>query len=143
MDDYLQENVWFDWDIEHTAGGQVEADDINQLAAAYFARRQARGYRSLGIFSFYVFKDDQILNPAAVRRVYSGGMVVPIFDGFGGLGSDPAHEKIAKTIRVLSLFGEGPFGIMEFETRWGTRYDQISAQAYFEKFPDTLIMISQ
>lgn len=67
----------------------------------------------------------------------------PIFDGHGGRSSDPATDKIAKTARVLSLFGEGPFGIMEFETRWGTRYDQISAREYFAAYPDALILASQ
>jgi len=143
FDRYLAENVWFDWDLEHTASGRVSARQINQVASEYFARRQARGYGSPGVFGFYVFKDGQVKDPANVQREYEHGFVVPIFDGYGGYNPDPARDKRAKTARVLALFGEGPFGIMEFETRWGTRYDKISAREYFEAFPDALIMASQ
>jgi hypothetical protein len=143
MDQYLRENVWFDWDIEHTAGGQVDAAQVNRVAAAYFDRRQAQGYQAPGIFGFYVFKESQITDPADVQRQYAGGAVVPIFDGYGGRSSNPGADKIAKTDLVLSRFGQGAFGMMEFETRWGTRYDKISARAYFEAYPDTLIFASQ
>ncbi len=143
MDRFLQENVWFDWDLEHTAGGVVDAEAINRVAAAYFARREARGYTTPGIFAFYVFKEDQVTNPAALRRRYPGGAVIPIFDGYGGRDPNPARDKIAKTARVLALFGEGPFGIMEFETRWGTRYDRIPARDYFAAYPDAQIVVSQ
>lgn len=71
----------------------------------------SKRYSSPGIFYFYVFKTDQVVNPDGLRRDYDGSLVVPIFDGFGGRGTDPAREKIAKTIRVLFLFGEGSFGI--------------------------------
>jgi hypothetical protein len=143
MDKFLYENVWFDWDLEHTAGGIVRAEQINRVAAAYFDRRRSKGYSSPGIFGFYVFNMGQVVNPDKLRREYEGGLVVPTFDGFGGHGTDPAQEKIAKTIRVLSLFGAGPYGIMEFETRWGDRYDKISAREYFAAFPEALIMASQ
>ena len=143
MDKFLQENVWFDWDIEHTTGGKVEAQRINEVAAAYFERRRALGYESLGIFAFYVFDENQISNPSEVRRQYDGGVVIPIFDGFGGRSPNPAADKIARTARIISLFGEGPYGIMEFETRWGSRYDQLEAKEYFEACPGALIMASQ
>ncbi len=143
MDQFLQENVWFDWDIEHTEGGRVDAEQINQVAATYFARRQAAGYRTPGIFGFYVFKDSQITNPTAVRRQYDNGVIVPIFDGFGGRSANPAADKIGKTSLIVSQFGDGPYGIMEFETRWGTKYDTITAREYFDALPDTLIMASQ
>ena len=143
MDQFLRDNVWFDWDVEHTVGGQVDAAQINQVATAFFARRQAQGYQTPGIFGFYVFKEDQVSNPSDVQLQYAGGAVVPIFDGYGGRSSNPGADKVAKTARVLSLFGQGPFGIMEFETRWGTRYDKISARAYFEAYPDALIFASQ
>jgi len=143
IDKFLLENVWFDWDLEHTSGGTVHSEQINQIVGAYFASRQSMGYSSPGIFGFYVFKTDQVANPDKLRRSYDGGLVVPIFDGFGGQGNDPARAKIAKTVRVLSQFGEGPYGVMEFETRWGNRYDQISAWEYFAAFPEALIMASQ
>lgn len=143
MDKFLQENVWFDWDIEHTTGGKVDAQQINEVAAAYFERRQVLGYQSPGIFAFYVFGENQVPNPSEIRRQYDGGVVIPIFDGFGGRSHNPATDKITRTARIISLFGEGPYGIMEFETRWGTRYDQLGAQEYFEAFPGALIMASQ
>jgi len=138
MDAFLQENVWLDWDIESTAGGRVSAEQINQVAGAYFGRRQAHGYQTPGIFGFYTFMDHQVTNPADVRRQYDGGAVVPIFDGYG-----TGSTKIEKTKQVLSLFGQGPIGVMEFETRWGTRYDKISARDYFQAYPDALIFASQ
>ncbi len=143
MDQHMGENVWYDWDIEHAAGGHVDASQINQVAELYFRRRKAAGYRSSGIFAFYVFGENQVPDPAAVRRSYDGGVVVPIFDGYGGHGEHPGLHKIIKTRRVISLFGEGPFGIMEFETRWGTRYDQITARDYLSAFPDVLIFAAQ
>jgi hypothetical protein len=143
MDKYLRENVWLDWDIEHTVGGQVDAAQINQVAAEYFARRRSAEYQTPGIFGFYVFKRDQITSPADVRREYEGGLVVPIFDGFGGSGPNPGANKIALTAQVLSLFSQGPVGVMEFETRWGTKYDKISARASFAAYPDALIFASQ
>lgn len=143
MDKFLQENVWLDWDIEHTADGKVDAEQINQVAEAYFVRREENGYQTPGVFAFYVFKNDQIKHPDRLHRYYDNGLVLPIFDGFGGQGMKPAQEKIAKTTQVLSRFPDGPYGIMEFETRWGQKYDQISAQEYFDAFPDTLIMASQ
>jgi hypothetical protein len=33
--------------------------------------------------------------------------------------------------------------VMEFETRWGTRYDKISARSYFDAFPQARIFASQ
>jgi hypothetical protein len=143
MDKFLQENVWFDWDIEHTADGKVDAEQINRLADAYFARRNERGYQTPGVFGFYVFQNDQITRPNRLRCHYDNGVVVPIFDGFGGEGQKSGQGKISKTARVLSHFPDGPYGIMEFETRWGQKYDQIGAKEYFDAFPDTLIMVSQ
>jgi hypothetical protein len=138
LDKFLQEHVWLDWDIESTEGGRVSAGQINQVAETYFARRRDKGFQTPGVFGFYVFKDGQVVDPAQVIRQYDGGVVVPIFDGFGTKG-----VKIAKTQRVLSSFGDGPFGIMEFETRWGSRYDKFSARAYFDAYPDALIFASQ
>jgi hypothetical protein len=143
MDKFLYENVWFNWDLEHTASETIPVKQINRIAEAYFTRRLEKGYSAPGIFAFYVFKVDQVANPEKIRHYYAGGLVVPIFDGFGGHGADPGQGKIAKTQRVLSLFGEGPYGIMEFETRWGDRFDQIGAREYFLAFPDALIMVSQ
>lgn len=143
LDKYLYENVWFDWDLEHTTSNAIPAKRINQVAEAYFTHRQEKDYSAPGIFAFYVFKVNQVASPEKLRRAYAGGLVVPIFDGFGGQGADPGQGKIAKTRRVLSLFGDGPYGIMEFETRWGNRYDQISAHEYFSAFPEALIVVSQ
>jgi hypothetical protein len=136
MDKYLQENVWFDWDLEHTAGGVVSAEQINTFARMYFQRRQERGYQTAGIFAFYVFATNQVSDAETVQRSYDQGPVVPIFDGYGA-------KKVVKTNLVIGHFAPGPFGVMEFETRWGDRYDSISAQEYFETFPDALILASQ
>jgi hypothetical protein len=143
MDKFLLENVWFDWDVEHTAGGRVDAAQINQVAAAYFARREAAGFQTPGILGFYVFKENQVSNPGEVQRGYAGGVVTPIFDGYGGRSANPGGDKIAKTARIVGLFGEGDYGVMEFETRWGTRYDKISARSYFDAFPQARIFASQ
>ncbi len=143
MDKFLNENVWFDWDIEHTAGGRVSAEQINLVAQDYFARRRARGFHSAGLFAVYVFSLDQVSRPAEVRRQYDSGVVIPIFDGQCANRPDAASVKIAWTERVLSPFGAGPYGIMEFETRWGTRYDAIGGAAYLTAFPDALVMVSQ
>jgi hypothetical protein len=136
MDKYLQENVWLDWDLEHTAGGKVSAEQINSVARAYFQRRQERGYQTAGIFAFYVFAADQVSDAKAVQLRYNQGPVVPIFDGYGA-------KKVPHTRLVIDHFAPGPFGVMEFETRWGNRYDSISAQEYFKTFPNALILASQ
>ncbi|HXF84919.1 MAG TPA: hypothetical protein VNK49_05965 [Anaerolineales bacterium] len=136
MDRHLQENVWFDWDLEHTAAGSVNAKEINEMAKAYFQRRVERGFQTPGIFAFYVFSVDQVIDAASVQRIYNRGMVVPIFDGYG-------PGKINKTRTIIAQFAPGPFGVMEFETRWGNRYDSISAREYFDAFSDALILASQ
>ncbi len=136
MDKHLQENVWFDWDIEHTAGGRVSAGQINEVAGVYFERRRERGFSTPGIFAFYVFATDQVSEAEKVKRHYDYGLVAPIFDGYGA-------GKISQTMLVIDRFTPGPFGIMEFETRWGDRYDSISAREYFETFPNVMILASQ
>ncbi len=138
MDRYLRENVWLDWDIEHTTGGRVTAAQINSVAAEYFRRRAERGYRQKGIFAFYVFEMGAVADPENIQRVYDNGWVVPIFDGYG-----PRAAKLAKTDQFRERFAGGPLGIMEFETRWGTKYDGISAQEYCTAYPDMLIYASQ
>jgi hypothetical protein len=138
MDTYLAENVWLDWDIESTVGGVVSAAAINEAAEAYFTRRTQLGYETPGVFGFYVFSNKQIINPEQVVRQYDGGIVVPIFDGYG-----TAETKIKKTRMIASLFGVGPYGAMEFQTKHGTKYDKIGAQEYFNSFPDALIFASQ
>ena len=79
-------------------------------AERFFARRQAEGYQTPGIFGFYVFTDNQVINPEQVQRAYDNGVVVPIFDGFGGAGANPGADKIAKTTRVLAPFGNEDVG---------------------------------
>jgi len=143
VDHYLQDNLWLDWDIEHTVQRRVDASTINQMAKMYFSKREEKGYSSPGVFAFYVFDEDQVENPQAIVREYPNGYVVPIFNGHGGSDSNPAMDKIARTQQVLGQFGEGYYGIMEFETRWGNRYDQISAQDYIRAFADALIVVSQ
>lgn len=138
MDRYLRENVWLDWDIEHTTGGRVTAEQINRVAAEYFRRRAERGYGQKGIFAFYVFEMNAVADPENIRREYDNGWVVPIFDGYG-----PRAAKLAKTDQFRERFAGGPLGIMEFETRWGTKYDGISAQEYCMAYPDMLIYASQ
>lgn len=129
--------------IEHTAQKKVDASAINQMAKMYFSKREEKGYSNPGVFAFYVFDEDQVENPQAIVREYPNGYVVPIFNGHGGRGLNPALDKIARTQQVLGQFGEGFYGIMEFETRWGNRYDQISAQDYSRAFPDAFIVVSQ
>lgn len=143
IDQYLRENLWLDWDIEHTYHGRVDLPEINQIVTLYFSKRQERGFQSPGIFALYVFDEDQITNLEAVIRQYPGGSVVPIFNGYGGNSPNPVLDKIERARRVLGLFGEGYYGIMEFETRWGDRYDQISVHDYLQAFPDALIVVSQ
>ena len=138
FDKYLRENVWFDWDLEHATGGRVHAAQINAIAADYFQRRAERGYQRPGVLAFYIFDMNAVQNPGELRMAYDNGLVLPIFDGFG-----PANVKIAQTNKFRQLFGPVPYGIMEFETRWGTRYDQIPAREYLAAFPDAMIFASQ
>ena len=138
MDKYLRENVWFDWDLEHAAGGKVHAAQINAVAAEYLSRRAERGYRRQGVFAFYIFQMDAVQGIDQLQMSYDNGSVLPIFDGYG-----PRDLKISQTAKFRQLFSGGPYGIMEFESRWGNKYDQISAQEYLAAFPDAKIFASQ
>ena len=138
MDKYLRENVWFDWDLEHAEGGKVHAAQINSLASEYFRRRAERGYQRPGVFAFYIFQLDAVQGVGELQTTFSNGTVLPIFDGYGS-----RDLKISQTNRFRNLFSGGPYGIMEFETRWGSKYDQIGAQEYLGAFPDAKIFASQ
>ncbi len=138
MDRYMRENVWFDWDLEHSAGGRVDAAQINAVASAYFRRRVEKGYRQKGIFAFYIFNLSAVQDVKEVQRTYEWGWVAPIFDGYGS-----RNQKLAKTEEFRRLFVDWPYGIMEFESRWGSKYDGITAQDYFAAYPDALIFASQ
>lgn len=138
MDLYLRPNVWFDWDVEHTDGGRVSAAQLNQVAAEYFRRRAEAGYVQPGLFAFYIFDLSAVPDAGALQYAYDGGQVVPIFDGYGA-----RNAKLAKTTEFRRLFDGAAVGIMEFETRWGTKYDGLTAQEYLTAFPDVLIYASQ
>jgi hypothetical protein len=137
MDKYLSDNVWFDWDLEHTTGGRVHSSQINRVAAEYFRRRAERGYTSPGLFAFYIFDMAAVQAPSQLETEYANGAVLPIFDGYG-----PRQIKINETHDFVRHFGV-PYGIMEFDTKWGQKYDDIPARDYLGAFPDTWLFASQ
>lgn len=138
IDNYLlDDNVFFDLDIEWIKSGSISANTINEIAAYYFDKRKAKGYTTPGIFAFYIFRFWQVVNPGALRHTYDNGSVVPIFDGYGSCSA-----KRNSTNRMINLFGK-PYGGMEFQTKWGTRYDTCTAQQYFNEFSDMRIYASQ
>jgi len=136
FDLYPDENVWFDWDLEHTVGA-VDAKQINAVASEYFRQRQEKNYRSPGVFAFYIYDFSHIPNAGELVRDYEGGQVIPIFDGFG-----KRDAKISKTNTFRQIFPES-YGIMEFYSKWGYKYDNFSGEEYFRAFPDALLFARQ
>lgn len=140
IDNYLlAENVFFDLDIEwiNYGNGTISSYAINEIAEYYFQKREEKGYTSPGVFGFYIFQLYRVTNPNGLKNTYDNGIVVPIFDGYGDCSA-----KQSKTNAMINLFGK-PYGGMEFETKWGSKYDKCSAFEYFNLFPDIQIYSSQ
>jgi len=135
----IEDNVFFDLDIEWVkyTGETIAASKINEMAEYYFQQRDKKGYTTPGLFAFYVFRYHQITSPSQLNNEYPGGWVIPINDGYGSCGA-----KIASTEKMVGLYGS-PFGGMEFQTKWGTKYDQCPPADYFGAFPDMGVYASQ
>ena len=110
-------NVWFDLDLEHN-GSAVSATKFNSYVAQYATLRKQKGFSGPGVFAFYDFRS--FITPISSVRWQNGSVtVVPIFDGYGG-----KSVKWSATRAHYSRFSAASFvGIMEFITRWGSRYD--------------------
>jgi len=138
IDKYLADNVWLDIDVEWAGCGDC---DINEIAEYYFAAREAKGFNSMGLIGFYLFRQESAINSANVKREYSGGLVIPVFDGHGG-----KDLKVQKTRDILGAYSP-PWGIMSFYYRFqGGQYGDpgLGEQDYFGAFEaETLLFMRQ
>lgn len=123
-------NVWFDLDLEHNGKTKVNTQTLNSYVSYYASLRQSKGFKGPGVFGFYDFKS-HITVPSAVTWQQGSVTVVPIFDGFASKSG-----KWSSTQTHYSRFSGAPaFGIMEFITRWGSKYDSgFTPTQYYQAF---------
>lgn len=121
-------------DVEHFPGGQIDAASVNAFSGWYAAKhREWAGESGVpGLVVVYTFRDansggqGSIADLGQLVQYYPSQqtLVVPVFDGYGAR-QDKA-PKVASLVRGLPNTAEYPalVGVMEFQTRWGTKYDQ-------------------
>lgn len=121
-------------DAEHFPGGHVDAASVNAFSR-WFAekhREWASDTAVPGLVLVYTFRDPDgggqgsidSLGQLVQYYLPERTLVVPVFDGYG-TRQDKAG-KVARLIRALPNSGDKPalVGVMEFQSRWGTKYDQ-------------------
>lgn len=135
----IEDNVFFDIDVEWIRYGgstTISSDTLSEITRYYTDNRTQKGFTNKGYVGFYIFNMKHVTNPSGLKGDMRDN-ILPLFDGFG-----PCSEKRVTTRRMVSLFGK-PYGGMEFETKWGTKYDKCSAANYFAAFPDFTVFSSQ
>lgn len=126
-------------DIEHfSGGGTASAEQINSFSS-WFMDKHSQWAGNLpvpGLVIVYTFRTSgvgSIANLNQLKQYYMAerGLVVPIFDGYGM--RQVKAEKVARLARALPNTPESPalVGVMEFQTRWGTKYDQATISESF------------
>jgi hypothetical protein len=121
-------------DAEHFPGGRVDAASVNAFAAWFAAKHREWAGDAVvpGLVLVYTFHDPggggqgSIDNMGQLTQYYFSErtLVVPVFDGYGSR-QDKAG-KVARLVRALPNTSDTPalVGVMEFQSRWGTKYDQ-------------------
>lgn len=121
-------------DVEHFPGGQIDAASVNAFCGWFAAKhREWAGDSTVpGLVVVYTFRDadsggqGSVANLGQLVQYYprERTLVVPVFDGYG-TRQDKA-PKVGSLVRALPNTAEHPalVGVMEFQTRWGTKYDQ-------------------
>jgi hypothetical protein len=134
--DYAQyEHVWFDVDIEHSCGGTMHANQLDELAAYFNTLRVARGYQRPALFGFWYFQPGSVIGQP--RKQHGDVLVVTMFDGYQSNGD--LENKIRLGHQRLLEMGDGPAGVM-----WFPKHDgNITLAEVMQGFPHVLIVARQ
>ena len=128
-------------DVEHFPGGRIDAASVNAFSGWFAAKhREWAGESAVpALVVVYTFRDPDsggqgsIANLGQLVQYYPAErtLVVPVFDGYG-TRQDKA-PRVGTLLRTLSNTAEYPalVGVMEFQTRWGTKYDQATISETF------------
>jgi hypothetical protein len=129
-------------DIEHFPGGRVDAALVNAFSRWFAGKHHEWAGDAVvpGLVLVYTFRDPggggqgAIDNLGQLVQYYLAErtLVVPVFDGYGAR-QDKA-EKVGQLVRALPNTRNMPalVGVMEFRSRWGTKYDQATIGESFE-----------
>jgi hypothetical protein len=121
-------------DVEHFPGGQIDAASVNAFSHWFAVKhRQWAGEATVpGLVLVYTFRDPNSGDQGSIRNLgqlvqyypSERALVVPLFDGYGT--RQEKAEKVAQLVRTLPNTQEMPalVGVMEFRSRWGTKYDR-------------------
>lgn len=115
---YVLDLEWF--------GRKVPVSEINRIASYYFDLRRQRGFTGIGILGVWYYKPGT-LNPDEPLKTNDFGIVVPMYDGYGG-----ASAKLSGYQSMLTLFKSNFGGMMGFTWRWGSRYDSARPEDLFK-----------
>ncbi|HUT17868.1 MAG TPA: hypothetical protein VM366_01815 [Anaerolineae bacterium] len=121
-------------DVEHFPGGQIDAASVNAFSGWFAGKHREWAGDAIvpGLVVVYTFRgansggQGSIADLAQLVQYYprERTLVVPLFDGYGT--RQAKAEKVGSLVRALPSTAESPalVGVMEFQTRWGTKYDQ-------------------
>jgi hypothetical protein len=128
-------------DIEHFPGGHIDAASVNAFAG-WFATKHSEWAENSGVPGLvvvYTFRDPDsggqgsISDLGQLVQYYppERTLVVPVFDGYGT--RQEKAPKVGTLVRALPNSAEHPalVGVMEFQTRWGAKYDQATVSETF------------
>ena len=128
-------------DVEHFPGGQIGAASVNAFSGWFAGKHREWAGDTMvpGLVVVYTFRDansggqGSIADLGQLVQYYprERALVVPLFDGYG-TRQDKA-PKVGSLVRTLPNTAEHPalVGVMEFQTRWGTKYDQATISESF------------
>lgn len=128
-------------DVEHFPGGHIDAASVNAFCEWYANKHRewAADTAVPGLVVVYTFRDPNsggqgsISNLGQLVQYYprERTVVVPVFDGYGT--RQEKAPKVGNLVRALPNTAEQPalVGVMEFQTRWGTKYDRATIDESF------------
>jgi hypothetical protein len=128
-------------DVEHFPGGQTDAASLNDFSL-WFGQKHVEWTESgaiPGLVLVYTFRgavdggQGKIENLGQLVQYHlpQRTLVVPVFDGYGS--SEAKLGLMGGLVRALVNQEQHPalVGVMEFTSRWGTKYDQATIEQTF------------